>query len=89
MNLARNGKDNKKGFYKSIGNKRKIREYVAPLLNKLRFWFMQKAELLNAFFALALTSKTGLQESWSRHQERICSNEVQSPAPGDEQATHQ
>lgn len=50
---------------------------------------MEKAELLNAFFALSFTSKRGLQESWSRHQGKICSKEVQNPAPGDGQAMHQ
>lgn len=50
--------------------------------------YMEKTELLNAFLALAFTSKTGLQETCSTHQGRIWSNEVQSPALGNEQAMH-
>lgn len=33
LNLAKDVKDNKKGFSKCIGNKRKTRESVGPLLN--------------------------------------------------------
>lgn len=55
--------DNKKSFYKYIGDKRKIRENVGTLLNEvghLGTQGMEKVETLNAFFASILTS---LQES--------------------------
>ena len=66
LNLARDVKDNKKGFYKYIGNKRKTRENVGPLLNKTRDLVTQdieQAEVLTAFFVSVFTSKTGLQGS--------------------------
>ena len=34
LNLARDVKDNKKGFYKYMGDKRKAMENVGPLLNE-------------------------------------------------------
>lgn len=36
LNLARDIKDNKKGFYRYVGDKRKVKENVGPLLNKMR-----------------------------------------------------
>ncbi|KAK4810486.1 hypothetical protein QYF61_004266 [Mycteria americana] len=65
FNLARDVKDNKKGFYKYIGDKKKTRENVGLLLNETGDLVTQdteKAEVLNAFFASVFTSKTGLQE---------------------------
>ncbi|KAK4828881.1 hypothetical protein QYF61_001439 [Mycteria americana] len=65
LNLARDIKDNKKGFYRNIGDKRKARENVGPLpkeMGDLVTQDMVKAEVLNAFFASVFTSKTGLQE---------------------------
>ena len=40
LNLARDVKDNKKCFYKYIGDKRKTRENVGPLMNEMgdRTW---------------------------------------------------
>ena len=51
LNLARDVKHNKKGFYSYTGDKRKTRENVGPLLSKM--WElvpqnMEKAEVLNA-----------------------------------------
>ncbi|GAB0204443.1 mitochondrial enolase superfamily member 1 [Grus japonensis] len=66
LNLARDVKDNKKGFYKYIDNEKKTREKVSLLLNEtgdLVMQDMEKSEVLNVVFALAFTSKTGLQES--------------------------
>jgi len=66
LNLAGVVKDNKKGFCKHIGDRRKARKSVGPLLKETEDLIAQdakKAEVLNAFFASILTSKTGLQES--------------------------
>jgi len=59
-------KDNRKGFYRYIGDKRKTKENVGSLLSKM--WElvtqnMEKAEVLNAAFAPVFPSKTSLQES--------------------------
>ncbi|KAK4829028.1 hypothetical protein QYF61_001803 [Mycteria americana] len=65
LNLARDNKDNKKGFYKYVGDKRKTRENVGPLLNKTGDLFMQdmeKAEVLMTTFASDFISKASLQE---------------------------
>jgi len=62
LKLARNVKDNKKGFCRYTGDKRKN---VSPLLNKRRDLVtqdMEETEVLNAFFASVFTSKTCLQE---------------------------
>ncbi|KAK4807194.1 hypothetical protein QYF61_024314 [Mycteria americana] len=66
LNLARDVKGNKKGFYKYIGDKRKARENVGLLLNEAGGVVTQdikKAEVLNASFASVFTSKIDLQES--------------------------
>lgn len=49
-----------------MGNKGKSKENAGPLLNEivdLVKWERKKTEALNACFASAFTSKTGLQES--------------------------
>ena len=66
LNLARDVKDNKKGFCKYIGDKRKTRDNVGPLLDKMGDLVtrdMEKAEVLDATFASVSTGITGLQES--------------------------
>lgn len=68
---ARDVKDKKKGKY--IGNKKRTRENLGLLLNQMRNLVtqnMEKAELLNIFFASAFTSKTSLQRS--QKQEEKC-----------------
>ena len=66
LNLARDVKLNRRGFYKYIGSKRKTREVVGPLLNETGAMVTEdaeKAELLNAFFASVFTAWPSSQES--------------------------
>ncbi|GAB0208273.1 mitochondrial enolase superfamily member 1 [Grus japonensis] len=66
LNLAKDVKDNKKGFFKYISSKRKTRENVGPLLNEVGALVTEdteKAELLNAAFASVFTAKAGPQET--------------------------
>ncbi|PKU43995.1 rna-directed dna polymerase from mobile element jockey-like [Limosa lapponica baueri] len=65
LNLARDVKDNKKGFFKYISSKRKTRENMGPLLNEIDALVMEdaeKVELQNAFFASVFTAKANPQE---------------------------
>ncbi|GAB0208442.1 mitochondrial enolase superfamily member 1 [Grus japonensis] len=66
LNLAREVKDNEKGFFKYISIKRKTRENVGPLLNEAGALVMEdteKVELLNAFFSSVFTAEANPQET--------------------------
>jgi len=60
LNLARDVKDNKKGFFNYISSKRKARDNVGLLMNEVGVLVTEdteKAELLNAAFASVFTAK--------------------------------
>ncbi|GAB0204921.1 mitochondrial enolase superfamily member 1 [Grus japonensis] len=60
LNLARDIKDNKKSFYRYVSDERKTRENVGPLQNEmgdLDTSDIEKAEVLNDFFASVFTGK--------------------------------
>jgi len=66
LKLARDVKNNKKGFFNYISSKWKTRDNVGPLLNEVGVLVTEdaeKAELLNDFFASVFNVKAGPQES--------------------------
>lgn len=66
LNVVMHVKDNKKGFCKYTGDKRKARENMGPLLNETGDLVTQDRENVedsSASFASAFTSKTSFQES--------------------------
>lgn len=66
LSLARDVKDNGKGFHRYIANKRKPRDDVGPLRKEtgdLTTLDMKKAEVLNDFCASAINGKFSSQAS--------------------------
>ena len=58
INLARNAKKNKKGFYRYLNQKRKVQEGIPPLVSnkgRLVTTDKEKVEVLNNFFVLAFS----------------------------------
>jgi len=73
LNLARDVKNNKKGFFNYISSKWKTRDNVGPLLNESGVLVMEdseKAELLNVFFASVFVPRQALRNPRPWRQER-------------------
>lgn len=64
LNLSGDIQDNKKGFYKCISSKRKLKENAGSLLNQMDVLVTEdreEEESLNAFFASASTAEISPQ----------------------------
>jgi len=79
LNLARDVKDNKMGFFKYISSKQKTRDNVGPLLNEVSVLVTEdaeKVELLNACFSSVFSAKAGPQEFQALEvREEACRND--------------
>ena len=79
LNLVKELKDNKKGIFKYVDSKRKIRENMGPLLSETHALITgdsEKMEILNSFFASVFNAKTRPQEfEISEVRERVWAKE--------------
>ena len=81
LNLVRDMKNNRKTFYRYIGQKRQAKVSVPPLVNvkgELASTDEEKAEVLSEFFALVFTSS---QDSRISHIPEPC---IPKPLGGDQ-----
>ena len=79
LNLVTDVKNNKKGFYRYIGQKRQAKESISPLVHdkeELVMTDIEKTEVLNEFFALVFT---GSQDSCISH---IAEDHIPEPLGG-------
>lgn len=69
LNLARDVKDKKKGFCKHTGNKRRTRDNVRSLLNKIGDLITQ--DMVNTLFPSVFTNMTSGIPDLREHGERL------------------
>lgn len=81
LKLAKDVKNNKKGFYRYVSSKQKHREDAEPLPNEAgKLFTADKAELLSMFFTSIFSSTAGLQSTGSS----IYNNARVNPPVGEE-----
>ncbi|XP_062489131.1 uncharacterized protein LOC134171174 [Pezoporus occidentalis] len=87
LNLARDVKDNRKGFYRYVANKRQTRDNVGPLrnLSEVATLDVEKAEVHNDSFALVFTDKFSDHTTQVlQGRRRDCENEDLAPTVGED-----